>query len=279
MLEHGVVTLATSPWASNVVFVTHPPLKFCVDYRRLTGISSQEQYDAHANSVKVAALSHGTESQLVVRYDREGVATLLYNRLPSVAAMGVGDAVPVQLDSPTVHTVTAVIKGEEDIFGLAGGSLAEEWMIDKKRGALVAMWVSPNSDAVQNEAELTEKLSWDGLIATDGVVRRKKVKFKSRDATSRTKGESCDHIMQLLLSTCVVNIAIELCYAGSMGGHFDMQCTRYYSGTLFAAVINAVRHAPDVLGKCVSRQLRHFMIWKLGYSQVQIVAASMTIWV
>jgi len=147
----------------------------------------------------------------------------------------------VQLDSPTVHTVKAVIKGEEDIFGLAGGSLAEG-MIVKEIGVLVATRLcsaeSPNSDAVQNEAELTKKLSRDGLIATDGVVHRKKVKFKSRDETSRTKGESCDRIMRLLLPTCVVNIAIEFCYAGSMGGHFDMQCTRYYSGTLLEAVIN-----------------------------------------
>ena len=171
MLAHSMITLATSTWASHVVFVAHTPLKFRVDFRRLNGISSQEKYDAHANSVKVAALSHGTESQLVVRYDREGVATLLSKRLPSVADMGVGDAapycddLPVQLDSPTVHTVKAVIQGEEDIFGLAGGSLEEEWIIDKKSGALVVMRVSPNSNTVQNEAELTKKLSWDGLIA------------------------------------------------------------------------------------------------------------------
>jgi len=87
------------------------------------------------------------------------------------------------------------------------------------------------------------------LNRSDGVVRRKKVKFKSRDQTSRTKGESCDHIMQLLLPTCVVHIAIELCYVGSMGGHFAMQCTRYYSGTVFEAVMNDGQTCARCVGK------------------------------
>jgi len=90
MLEHGVITLAASPWASNVVHVAHPPFKFYVDCRRLNGISSQEKHDDHENSAKVAALSNGTESQIIVKYGCEDVATLLYKRLPSVADMGVG---------------------------------------------------------------------------------------------------------------------------------------------------------------------------------------------
>ena len=127
MLEHDVITAVASPWASNVVHVADAPLKFGVDCSRLYGTSSQEQPDAHENSAKVAALGNGTELQVVVRHDCEDVATLLCERLTSVMAVSVGDAevcydhLLVQLDSPTVHTVTAVIKGEEDIFGLAGG--------------------------------------------------------------------------------------------------------------------------------------------------------------
>jgi len=39
------------------------------------------------------------------------------------------------------------------------------------------------------------------------------------------------------MQLCEVDIATELCYVGSMGGHFDIQCTPYYSGTLLEAVM------------------------------------------
>ena len=64
MLEHDVITVAASPWASNVIHVADAPLRFGVDCSRLYGTSSQKQTDAHENSAKVAALGNGTELQL-----------------------------------------------------------------------------------------------------------------------------------------------------------------------------------------------------------------------
>jgi len=57
------------------------------------------------------------------------------------------------------------------------------------------------------------------------------VKFKTGDAKSRKKGEKemsthrTDEVLQLLLPRCEVNKGIELCHAGSIGGHFGIQKT------------------------------------------------------
>ena len=86
---------------------------------------------------------------------------------------------------------------------------------------------APSSDEVQTESELTKKLllGWDDLVVKDGVVYRRKVKFKTGDAKSRKTEESCDQFMQVLLPRCEVNKAIELCHAGAVGGHFGIQKT------------------------------------------------------
>ena len=94
--------------------------------------------------------------------------------------------------------MTAVIKGEEDIFGLAGGSVAEEWIIDREIGALVAMRLcsttAPSSDKVQTASELTKKLllGWHDLVVKDGVVYRRKMKFQSDNVSGRTSDKICD---------------------------------------------------------------------------------------
>jgi len=62
-------------------------------------------------------------------------------------------------------------------------------------------------------------------VVKDGIVYRRKVKFKSGDAKSRKQDDSCDQFMQILLPRCEVNKAIELCHAGSVGGHFGIQKT------------------------------------------------------
>jgi len=98
MLEHDVITVVASPWASNVVHVADAPLKFGVDCSRLNGTSLQEQNDDHENSAKVAALSNGTESQMAVTYECEKEAEFLYEMLPTPivvnenAMASVGDA-------------------------------------------------------------------------------------------------------------------------------------------------------------------------------------------
>jgi len=156
--------------------------------RRPLETSSQETGDEHENSARVAAISYGTASQNAVMFDCDSEAAFLFKRLPSVEKIEVGDGEvycenpPVQLDSPAVHTVKFVTQKEGDVFGLAGGSLADEQEI----GALVAMYLSgamsPNSNEVETESELTKKLLWNDLVVKDGVVYRKKVKFKSGDA-------------------------------------------------------------------------------------------------
>ena len=118
-----------------------------------------------------------------------------------------------------------------DVSGPAGRNLADEQIKDKEIGALVAMRLSsaksPNSDEVQTESELTKKLllQWDDLLVRDGVVYRKKVKSKMGDAKSRNRDTKGDEIVQLLLPRCEVQKAIELCHAGSVGGHFGIQKT------------------------------------------------------
>jgi len=94
---------------------------------------------------------------------------------------------------------------------------------------------APSSAEVQTASELTKKLllGWHDLVVKDGVVYRRKMKFKSDNVSGHTSDKSCDQFMQL----CEVDIATELSYAGSMGAHFDIQRTPYYSGTLLVAVL------------------------------------------
>jgi len=214
--------------------------------------------DDHANSARVAAISCGPASQKGATFDSRKAAAFLYQRLPSMEEIGVGDAevycapddaflyemnptpmssgenvlanvgdaevycenaadfvhalpessedsasasigdaevycenTPEPLNSPTVHTVKAITKEEGDTSGLAGGNLADAQMKDKEIGALVAMHLcsntAPSSDEAQTESELTKKLllGWNDLVVKDGIVYRRKVKFKSGDAKSR----------------------------------------------------------------------------------------------
>jgi len=119
---------------------------------------------------------------------------------------------------------------------LAGGDLATEQLTDKEIGTLVALRLNsetpPHSDDVQTESEVTKKLllQWDDFVVKDGLVYRKKVKEKWVDATARkSKGEKTPsqtiEIQQLLLPRSEVSKAIELCHAGSVGGHFGIQKT------------------------------------------------------
>jgi len=86
---------------------------------------------------------------------------------------------------------------------------------------------APSSDEVQTESELTKKLllEWDDLVVKDGIVYLRKVKVKSGDTKSCKNDDGCDQFMQILLPRCEVNKAIELCHAGSVGGHFGIQKT------------------------------------------------------
>jgi len=153
------------------------------------------------------------------------------------ANVGIGDAeaygerIPEPVTDPTVHMVNAITEEEGDTSGLARGGLADAQIKDKEIGALVAMRLcsatAPSSDEVQTESELTKKLllGWNDLVVKDGVVYRRKVKFKAGDTKSRKTDDSCDQFMQILLPRCEVNKAIELCHAGAVGGHFGIQKT------------------------------------------------------
>ena len=142
------------------------------------------------------------------------------------------DAIPpVQVDTPIVNTVKVVTRTGGGISGPAGGNIADEQIKDKEIGALVVMRLcgdmAPTSDEVQTESELTKKLllGWQDLVVKDGVVYRRKMKFKSDHGNSRKSDTNCDQFMQLLLPRCEVDKAIELCHASPVGGHFGIQKT------------------------------------------------------
>ena len=46
MKAHGIIETAASPWASNVVLVRDKDnsLQFCIDYRKLSGVTVQDSY-------------------------------------------------------------------------------------------------------------------------------------------------------------------------------------------------------------------------------------------
>jgi len=75
----------------------------------------------------------------------------------------------------------------------------------------------PCSDLLQPESEQTKKLvlKWDELLVKDGLVYRQKARLKD-----------AGHVQpQLLLPRSEVQRAIELCHAGSVGGHFGIEKT------------------------------------------------------
>jgi len=156
-----------------------------------------------------------------------------------VEEISIGDAevysehMPLQTE-PSAHLEVKVItQTGGDVSGLVGGNLADEQLKDKEIGAVVAMRLSnespPRSDDIQTESELTKKLllQWDDLIVKDGVIYRKKVKEKRVDRTSKEPEVNAGpiEIFQLLLPRSEVTKAIELCHAGSVGGHFGIQKT------------------------------------------------------
>jgi len=79
------------------------------------------------------------------------------------------------------------------------------------------MSTAPCSDSLQTESEQTKKLvlKWNELLVKDGLVYRQKTRLKE-----------AGHVQpQLLLPRSEVNRAIELCHAGSVGGHFGIEKT------------------------------------------------------
>ena len=76
---------------------------------------------------------------------------------------------------------------------------------------------APCSDSLQTESEQTNKLvrKWNELLVKDGLVYRQKARLKE-----------AGHVQpQLLLPRSEVKRAIELCHAGSVGGHFGIEKT------------------------------------------------------
>jgi len=112
--------------------------------------------DDHIDSARVAAISCGPGVQKDATFDSRKAAAFLYQCLPTIEEIGLGDAevycenaadfahavpessedsinastgdaevycetTPVHADNPTVHTVKAITKEEGDMSGLAGG--------------------------------------------------------------------------------------------------------------------------------------------------------------
>jgi len=79
------------------------------------------------------------------------------------------------------------------------------------------MSAAPCSDSLQTESEQTKELvlKWNELLVKDGLVYRQKTRLK----------EAGHAQPQLLLPRSEVNRAIELCHAGSVGGHFGIEKT------------------------------------------------------
>jgi len=76
---------------------------------------------------------------------------------------------------------------------------------------------APCSDSLQTESEQTKKLvlKWNELLVKDGLVYRQKARLNE-----------AGHVQpQLLLPRSEVKRAIELCHAGSVGGHFGIEKT------------------------------------------------------
>jgi len=76
---------------------------------------------------------------------------------------------------------------------------------------------APCSDLLQTESEQTKKLvlKWNELLVKDGLVYRQKARLKE-----------VGHVQpQLLLPRSEVKRAIDLCHAGSVGGHFGIEKT------------------------------------------------------
>ena len=88
-----------------------------------------------------------------------------------------------------------------------------EALLTHHRGILSA----PCSDSLQTESEQTKELvlKWNELLVKDGLVYRQKTRLK----------EAGHAQPQLLLPRSEVNRAIELCHAGSVGGHFGIEKT------------------------------------------------------
>jgi len=127
LIDNCLTALSGSSWYRALDFAI---LENASVFHRLScrpiETSSQERGDEHENSARVAAISYGTASQNAVKFDCESEAVFLCKRLATDEKVGIGDAEvycensPVQLDSPTVHTVKVVTK-KGDVSGLAGG--------------------------------------------------------------------------------------------------------------------------------------------------------------
>ena len=125
---------------------------------------------------------------------------------------------PEFLPRQFVHAISQATGSAVD---LAGEDLAKLQLADKEIGAVVQMRLdnnrAPCSDLLQTESEQTKKLvlKWDELLVRDGLVFRQKSGLKDTG-----------HVQpQLLLPRSEVNRAIELCHAGSVGGHFGIEKT------------------------------------------------------
>jgi len=129
---------------------------------------------------------------------------------------------PPEPPEPLPHGAVRVMNQEGgDVFHLAGEDLTKLQLADKEIGAVVQMRLesskAPCADSLQTESEQTKKLvlKWNELLVKDGLVYRQKTRLKE-----------AGHVQpQLLLPRSEVMRAIELCHAGSVGGHFGIEKT------------------------------------------------------
>jgi len=120
-----------------------------------------------------------------------------------------------------LRAVRAICADGGDVFDLTGEDLTKLQLADKEIGAVVKMRLETGtalcSDSLQTESEQTKKLvlKWNELLVKDGLVYRQKTRLKE-----------AGHVQpQLLLPRSEVKRAIELCHAGSVGGHFGIEKT------------------------------------------------------